>query len=188
MNMHRTVAASGVLALSTLLLPATISSTASSASRATARIALLERPATAADSLPPSVAKAIDTDEVDISTTRLAATRGSLQFFVAQGARGVCLIRVDGSDGFSYGATCASTLIAGGVYLASLDRQKGTMQLADVVPDDVTHASVAGATIGAQNNLVVTGDVPLGTPVAVVGASGTLRVPVAFRASVLPAG
>jgi hypothetical protein len=188
MNMHRTVAAAGVLTLTALLLPAAISSTAGSSPSANARIAVLERPAGPADALPPDVAKQIDAKEVDLSTTRLAATSGMVQYFVAQGTRGVCLIRVDGSTGPAYVATCASTLIAGGVYLASLDRQKGTMQLADVVPDDVTHASVAGSKVGAQNNLVLTGEVPIGTSVDVVGAAGPLHVPIAVSASALPTG
>jgi hypothetical protein len=188
MNMHRTVAVAGVLTLSALLLPAAISSTAGSSARSTASVALLERPAGPADALPPEIASQIDAKEVDLSTTRLAAASGTLQYFVAQGARGICLIRVDSSNGPAYAATCASTLIAGGVYLASLDRQKGTMEVADVVPDDVTHAAVAGSKVGAQNNLVVTGEIPIGTPVAVVGVAGALRVPIAVSAGVLPTG
>jgi hypothetical protein len=186
--MHRTAAVAGVLTLSALLLPAAISSSAGSSTRANESIAVLERPAGPADSLPPEVARQIDAKEVDLSTTRLAATSGVVQYFVAQGTRGICLIRLDGSNGPAYVATCANTLIAGGVFLASLDRQKGTMQVADVVPDDVTHARVAGSKVGAQNNLVLTGEVPLGASIEVVGSAGPLRVPIAVSASPLPAG
>jgi hypothetical protein len=188
MNMHRTLAVAGVLTTTALLLPAAISSSASSSSRSDARVALLERAAGPADALPPAVAKLIDAKEVDLSSTRLAGTRGTLQFFVAQGARGVCLIRVDDPRAPIYSATCASTLAAGGVYLASLDRAKGTMQLADVVPDDVTHASVEGTRIGAENNLVVTGEIAIGSAVDVVGPAGSERVPVAASASAIPTG
>jgi hypothetical protein len=178
MNMHRTLVVAGVLTSAALLLPAAISSTATSSPTSSASVALLERAATPADTLPAAVAKMIDAKEVDLSTTRLAAKTGTVQYFVAQGARGICLIRIDDPDAPVYGATCSSTLIAGGVYLASLDRQKGTMQLADVVPDDVTHASVEGAHVGASNNLVVTGDIPIGASIDVVSAAGAQHVPI----------
>ena len=183
--MHRTLAAASVLTIAALLLPAAVSSTASSAPVSNATVALLERPAGLADQLPPAVAKLVDAKEVDVSTVRLGATVGSQQFFVAQGARGLCLIRVDDPAEPAFTTTCASTLIAGGVYLASLDRSAGTMQLADVVPDDVTRASVAGKAVGVSNNLLVTGDIPIGASVSVIGASGPQQVPVGSSASTL---
>jgi hypothetical protein len=186
--MHRTLALFSLLALTTLLLPAGISPSARSAAGSTPRIALLERPARASDQLPPAVARAVDSAEVDVSTTRLGATSGSAQFFVAQGRRGICLIRVDDPAGPAFAWTCSSTLIAGGVYLASLDRNAGTMQVADVVPDDVKQATVDGAAVGVSNNVLVTEDVPINASVDVVGAAGAQRVPIPPRASVLPAG
>jgi hypothetical protein len=189
LNMHRTLALAALLTLAALLLPAGISSSARSAAGSKVSIALLDRPAVASDQLPPAVAKSINTTEVDISTTRLAAANGSLQYFVAQGRRGICLIRVEDQAAPAFATTCASTLIAGGVYLASLDRAAGTMQVADVVPDDVQRATVDGASVGVANNLVVTGDVPIRASLAVVGASGaTQRVPITLSASVLPTG
>jgi hypothetical protein len=188
MNMHRTLALAALLALTALLLPAGISSSARSAAGSNPRIALLERPARASDQLPAAVFKAVDTADVDISTTRLGATIGSVQYFVAQGKRGICLIRVDDPAGPTFATTCASTLISGGVYLASLDRNAGTMQVADVVPDDVKQAAVGGAAVGVSNNLLVTGDVPISASVDVVGAAGVQHVPIPRSTSVLPAG
>ena len=186
MTMHRTVAVAGVLTLSALLLPTAISSPARSATSADARVALLDRPARPADSVPAAVAAQIDAKEIDLSSSRLAAVRGTRQYYVARGARGLCLIQVD--EGPAYAATCASTLVAGGVYLATLDRQKGTMQLADVVPDDVTQASVAGAAVAAANNLVLADDVPIGAPVTVDAPTGSVAVPIGTGASVQPGG
>jgi hypothetical protein len=189
LTMHRTLALAALLSLAALLLPAGISSSARSAAGSKVSIALLDRSAVASDQLPPAVARAIDTTEVDTSTTRLGATSGSVQYFVAQGRRGICLIRVDDPVAPAFAATCASTLIAGGVYLASLDRAAGTMQVADVVPDDVKQATVDGAGVGVTNNLVVTGDVPLQASLAVIGATGAAqRVPITISASVLPGG
>ena len=184
--MHRTAALTALLTLSALLLPSAISSPARSATSGDGRIALLDRPAVPSDSVPPAVAAVIDAKEVDLSSSRLADERGGRQYFVARGARGLCLIRVDAVAG--YAASCASTLIAGGVYLASLDRQKGTMEVADVVPDDVTHASVAGSPTAAANNLVVVEDIPIGTAVDVEGPNGAVRVPIAARTPVPPRG
>ena len=93
LTMHRTLALAALLTLAALLLPAGISSSARSAAGSRVSIALLERPAVASDQLPPAVARGIDTTEVDTSTTRLGGTSGSVQYFVAQGKRGICLIR-----------------------------------------------------------------------------------------------
>lgn len=177
--MHRTLALAGTLSAAALLLPAGISSTAGSATSSSARLALLDRAAGADDQLPPAVAKQVNPKEVDLSTVRLGATSGSSQFFVAQGTRGVCLIRVDDPVAPAFTTTCASTLISGGVYLATVDRAAGTMQIADVVPDDVTAATVDGAPVPVSDNLLVTGDVPIDASVDLVGKSGTQPVPVA---------
>jgi hypothetical protein len=189
MNMHRTLALAATISAAALLLPAGISSTAGSATSSSARIALLDRPAGPADQLPPAVAKAVNTREVDVSTVRLGATSGSSQFYVAQGTRGVCLIRVDDPVAPAFSTTCASTLIAGGVYLASLDRIAGTMQVADVVPDDVTSASVDGKAVAVSGNVLVTADVPIGASVSVTSKSaGTQPVMLpSATASQLPA-
>jgi hypothetical protein len=189
MNMHRTLAFAATISAAALLLPAGISSTAGSATSSSARIALLDRPAGPDDQLPPAVAKAVNAKEVDVSTVRLGATSGSSRFYVAQGTRGVCLIRVDDPVAPAFSTTCASTLISGGVYLASLDRTAGTMQVADVVPDDVTSATVDGTPVPVSGNLLVTGDVRIGASVSVVSkSSGTQPVLVTPAAtSELPA-
>ncbi len=186
MNMQRTLALVVASAGGALLLPAGVSSSARSAASSRASIALLDRPAGAGDRLPAVVAKLVDSKEVDASTVRLGATSGSVQYFVAQGARGVCLIRVDDPVAPLFTTTCASTLIAGGVYLGTLDRAAGTMQLADVVPDDVTRATVDGEVVPVANNLLVTGDIPLDASVSVIGAAGAQRVPVSVSPSALP--
>ena len=188
--MQRTLALVAAIALAALLLPAAISSSARSAASSPARIALLDRPAGFGDQLPPAVAKRVDTREVDASTIRFGARSGdgSAQYYVAQGARGLCLIRVEDPLAPSFTTTCASTLIAGGVYLGTLDRQAGTMEVADIVPDDVTSASVDGKQLAVSNNLLVTGEIPLGSSISVIGASGAQRVPIVVRGSVLPTG
>jgi hypothetical protein len=188
MNMHRTLALAGTLSAAALLLPAGISSTAGSATSSSARLALLDRAPGPGDQLPPAVAKLVNTNEVDLSTVRLGATSGSSQFYVADGARGVCLIRVDDPAAPAFSTTCASTLISGGVYLASLDRAAGTMQIADVVPDDVSSASIDGTAVPVSGNVLVTGHVPIGASVNVIGKNGPQPVPVpAQAASDLPA-
>ena len=48
---------------------------------------------------------------------------------------------------------------------------------ADIVPDDVTRATVDGTPVGVENNLLVTGDIPLGATVEVIGSAGPQRVP-----------
>ena len=176
--MHRTLAVAAVATLATLLPAAGVSSSPSSAAGSDAGIALLDRPARAGDQLPPAVAKGIDRDEVDVSTIRLGAASGSLQFFVARGKRGLCLIRVDDPVTPAFTTTCASTLIAGGVYLASLDREAGTMQIADILPDDATRAWVDGKPVGVANNLLVTGDIPIGASIEVIGSGGDQHLPV----------
>jgi hypothetical protein len=186
MNMQRTLALIVASTGAALLLPAGVSSSARSAASSPASIALLERPAGPGDRLPPAVAKLVDVKEVDTSTVRLGATSGSVEYFVAQGARGLCLIRVDDPVSPNFTTTCASTLIAGGVYLGTLDRAGGTMQLADVVPDDVTSATVAGTRVPVTNNLLVTGDIPLGASVSVNGAAGAQRVPASVSPSAIP--
>ena len=186
--MHRTLALAGTISVAALLLPAGISSTAGSATSSSARIALLDRAAVAGDQLPPAVAKLVNTNEVDVSTVRLGATSGTSRFYVANGTRGVCLIRVDDPLVPAFTTTCASTLISGGVYLASLDRAAGTMQIADVVPDDVSSASINGASIPVSGNVLVTGNVPIGASVNLIGKSGSQLVPVPVEAaSSLPA-
>ena len=187
MNMQRLLALLAASAGAALLLPVGVSPSARSATSARASIALLERPAGFADQLPPAVAKLVDVQEVDTSTIRLGATSGSVRYFVAQGTRGLCLIRVDDPVGPVFTTTCASTLISGGVYLGTLDRAAGTMQIADIVPDDVTSASVDGKPVPVANNLLVTGDIPLDASVSVTGAAGTQRVPVTVGPSPLPA-
>jgi hypothetical protein len=178
MHMHRTVTLAGVATLATLLPASGVSSSPSSAAGPDAGIALLNRPPRAVDQLPPAVAKGIDANEVDVSSVRLGATSGSLQFFVARGKRGLCLIRVDDPIAPAFTTTCASTLIDGGVYLASLDRTAGTMQVADVLPDDVSSASVDGKPVAVANNLLVTGDIPIGASIDVIGAAGEQHVPI----------
>jgi hypothetical protein len=187
MNMQRMLALVVAGTGAALLLPAGVSPSARSATSARASLALLERPAGFTDRLPAAVAKLVDVQEVDTSTIRLGATSGSVQYFVAQGARGLCLIRVDDPVGPVFTTTCASTLIAGGVYLGTLDRAAGTMQIADIVPDDVASASVDGKTVPVANNLLVTGDIPLGAPVSVRGAAGVQRVPITVGPAPLPA-
>jgi hypothetical protein len=172
-----------------LVLAATAVGVSRSTAGSSVSIAPLERPAVASDELPAAVAKGINTTEVDISTTRLGATNGSVQYFVAQGRRGICLIRVDDPAAPVFATTCASTLLAGGVYLASLDRAAGTMQVADVVPDGVQQATVDGAGAGVANNLLVTGNVPMHASLAVIGPAGAAqRVPIAVGASVRSGG
>jgi hypothetical protein len=178
MHMHRTVTLVGVATLATLLPASHVSSSPSSAAGSDPAIALLDRPARAVDQLPPAVANGIDANEVDVSSVRLGATSGSLQFFVARGKRGLCLIRVDDPIAPAFTTTCASTLITGGVYLASLDRAAGTMQVADVLPDDVASASVGGKPVAVANNLLVTGDIPIGASIDVIGATGEQHVPI----------
>ena len=96
MNMQRTLALAAAITLAALLLPAAMSSSARSAASSPARIALLDRPAGFGDQLPPAVAKLVDAKEVDASTVRFGArSDGSAQYYVAQGTRGLCLIRVD---------------------------------------------------------------------------------------------
>lgn len=179
--MHRTLAGGSILALA-LVLPAGISSPAGSASRSVAKISLLDRAATPADALPAPVARLVDAKEVDGATVRLGATTLSAQFFVAQGTRGICLIRVDDPVAPVFTTTCASTLISGGVFLASIDRAQKTMQVADVVPDDVTSAIVGGSTTPVRGNLLVTSEIPLGSSISVVGASGAQPVPLGTSA------
>jgi hypothetical protein len=175
--MHRTLALVGALSLGVLLVPTAASPLAQSASSSDARVSLLDRPAAFADNLPPAVAKQIDPQEVDLSTARLATTDGSSQIFVAQGKRGLCLIRIDDptTSGFAY--TCASTLAAGGVYLAHVDRTIGTMQLADIVPDSVTSATIDGKPAGIAGNVLVADNVPIDATVTLVGTSGKQNVP-----------
>jgi hypothetical protein len=186
--MQRTLALAAAITLAALLLPAAISSSARSAASSQARIALLERPAGFGDQLPPAVAKLVDVQEVDASTVRLGATTDSAQYFVAQGTRGLCLIRVDDPVQPNFTTTCASTLIAGGVYLGTLDRAAGSMQVADIVPDDVTGASVDGSPAPVANNMLVTGDVPLAASVRVTAAAGAQRVPITIGPSTPVAG
>ena len=119
---------------------------------------------------------------------RLGASTGPLQFFVARGKRGLCLIRVDDPVAPAFATTCASTLITGGVYLASLDRSAGTMRIADIVPDDVTRASIDGTLVGVANNLLVSGDIPIGASIDLIGAGGQQHVPVSPSASAIPQG
>jgi hypothetical protein len=178
MNTYRTLAAAAAATLGALLLAADVSSSPGSAAGSDPGIALLERPARAADQLPPAVAKGIDANEVDVSTVRLGATYESLQFFVARGKRGLCLIRVDDPVAPAFTTTCASTLLAGGVYLASLDRTAGTMQIADILPDDVSGASVDGKPVAVTNNLLVAGDIPIGASIDVIGPGGEQHVPI----------
>jgi hypothetical protein len=187
MNMQRVLALVVASSGAALLLPAGVSSSARSATSSRPSIALLERPAGFADRLPPAVASLVDVQEVDTSTIRLGATSGSVQYFVAQGTRGLCLIRVDDPVGPVFTTTCAGTLIAGGVYLGSLDRAAATMQIADIVPDDVTSATVDGSPAPVANNMLVTGDIPLAASVSVTGAAGTQRVPITISPSTPPA-
>jgi hypothetical protein len=188
MNMQRTLALATAITLAALLLPAAVSSTASSATSSQVRIALLDRPATFGDQLPPAVSKLVDTKEVDVSTVRFGGRSGdgSAQYYVAQGTRGLCLIRVDDPAQPNFTTTCASTLIAGGVYLGTLDRQAGTMEIADIVPNDVTTATINGKQVPVSNNLLVTGAIPLDSSISVVGASGAQQVPIVVSGSVLP--
>jgi hypothetical protein len=186
MNMQRTLALVAAITLAALLLPATITSSARSAASSQVRIALLERPAGFGDQLPPAVARLVNVKEVDSSTVRLGATTDSAQYFVAQGTRGLCLIRVDDPVQPNFTTTCASTLIAGGVYLGTLDRAAGSMEIADVVPDDVTRATVDGKSVSVANNLLVTGDIPLDASVSVIGSAGAQRVPITVSALPLP--
>jgi hypothetical protein len=186
MHTHRTLAVAAVVILAALLPAAGVSFSPGSAGGSDPGIALLDRPALAVDQLPPAVAKAIDADEVDVSTVRLGASKGSLQFFVARGKRGLCLIRVDDPIAPAFTTTCASTLIAGGVYLASLDRTAGTMQIADIVPDDVSRASIDGTLVSVTNNLLVTGDIPIGASIELIGSAGEQQVPVRSSTSVIP--
>jgi hypothetical protein len=187
MNIQRTFGLVAAITCAALLLPAGISSSATSATSSRVSIALLDRPAGFGDQLPPAVARLVDVKEVDTSTIRLGATSGSVQYFVAQGARGLCLIRVDDPVGPLFTTTCASTLIAGGVYLGTLDRAAGSMQIADVVPDDVTSAIVDGTPVKVSNNLLVTGEIPLGASISVIGAAGAQRVPIAVSPTTIPA-
>jgi hypothetical protein len=78
-------------------------------------------------------------------------------------------------------------LIAGGVYLGTLDRAAGTLQIADVVLDDVTSTTVDGTPSKASNNLLVTGDIPLGAAISVIRAAGAQRVPIAASPTAIPA-
>jgi hypothetical protein len=187
MTMPRTLPLALAITLVTLVVPAGISSVASSAPSSDATVSLLDRPAAFGDSLPPAVAKGIDPQEVSLASVRLGATHGTQQFFVAKGTRGICLIRVDDPAAPEYVYTCASTLASGGVYLAHLDRDSGTMQLADVVPDGVTGASIDGRSVAIQNGLLVADDVPLGASVSLVGSQGTQSVPVPSAATPLSA-
>jgi hypothetical protein len=184
--MQRTLALAAAITLAALLLPAAISSSARSAASSQARIALLERPAGFGDQLPAAVAKLVDVKEVDASTVRLGATTDSAQYFVAHGTRGLCLIRVDDPIQPNFTTTCAGTLIAGGVFLGTLDRAAGSMEVADIVPDDVTRATVGGKSVSVANNLLVTGDIPIGASVSVIGSAGAQRVPLAVGALPLP--
>jgi hypothetical protein len=187
MTMPRTLALALVLTLAALVVPAGISNVADSATSSNASISLLDRPAAFGDSLPPSVAQGLDSREVDLSSVRFGGSDGSEQFFVAKGTRGLCLIRVDDPSAPAFTYTCASTLSSGGVYLAQLDRSSGTMQLADVVPDDVTQASIGGRTVGISNGVLVADDVPLGASVELVSPSGSQIVPLPTSASTQPA-
>jgi hypothetical protein len=179
MIMYRKLTVATALTLASLAVPAALSSPAGSASRSEADIALLQRPAVASDQLPPAVAKLVDTAEVDTTTVRLGAKAGTRQIFVAQGTRGLCLIQVDDPTGPAFVTTCASTLIAGGVYLASFDRAAGSMHVVDVVPDDVTSASVNGKVVPVSGNVLVTGSIPIGSTVELIGANGSQRIPIA---------
>jgi hypothetical protein len=109
MNIQRTFTLVVAMTCAALLLPAGISSSASSSASSRVSIALLDRPAAFGDQLPPAVAKLVDVKEVDASTTGLGATRGSVQYFVAQRARGLCLIRIDDPVGPVFTTTCASS-------------------------------------------------------------------------------
>ena len=176
------------LTAAALVVPAGISGVASSAPSSNATIALLERPAAFGDSLPPAVAKGIDPGEVDLSSVRLGASDGSQQFYVAKGTRGVCLIRVDDPAAPAFTYTCASTLANGGVYLDTLDRANGSMQLADVVPDGVTGASIDGKVVPISNGVLVADGVSLGASVTLLGASGSQPVPTPADTSAPPIG
>jgi hypothetical protein len=186
MNTHRILAATAVAAVAALLPAAGVSFSSGSGGGSDAPLAVLDRPARAVDELPPAVAQAIDADEVYVSTVRLGASKGSLQFFVARGTRGLCLIRVDDPIAPLFTTTCASTLVAGGVYLASLDRTAGTMQIADIVPDDVSGASIDGTLVSVANNLLVSGDIPIGASIDLIGSGGEQHVPVSPSASAIP--
>lgn len=175
--MPRTLALALALSLTALVAPASISTVADSASSSNATVSLLDRPEAFGDSLPPAVANGVDPREVDLSSVRLGARDGSEQFFVSKGTRGLCLIRVDDPAAPAFTYTCASTLAAGGVYLAELDRANGTMQLADVVPDDVTQASIDGKVVAIANGVLVADDVPIGASVKLVSPSGSQTVP-----------
>jgi hypothetical protein len=186
MTMPRTLQLALAITLVTLVVPAGVSSVASSATTSDATVSLLDRPATFGDALPPAVAKGVDPQEVDLASVRLGASRGTEQFYVAKGTRGLCLIRVDDPAAPAYVYTCASTLAAGGVYLAHLDRDSDTMELADIVPDDVTSASIDGKPVAVDNGLLVADDVPIGASVSLVGSRGAQSVPVPVAASPLP--
>jgi hypothetical protein len=188
MTMQRTLALALTLTAVALVVPAGISSIASSAPSSSATIALLERPAAFGDSLPPAVAKGIDPAEVDLSSARLAASDGSQQFYVAKGTRGLCLIRVDDPAAPAFTYTCASTLADGGVYLDSLDRANGSMQLADVVPDGVARASIDGKVVPVSNGILVADGVSLGASVTLLGSSGSQPVPTPAATSAPPIG
>lgn len=186
--MQRTLALALTLTAVALVVPAGISNIASSAPSSNATIALLERPAAVGDSLPPAVAKGIDPAEVDLSSARLGATNGSQQFYVAKGTRGLCLIRVDDPAAPAFTYTCASTLANGGVYLDTLDRGSGSMQLADVVPDGVTGASIDGKVVPISNGILVADGVSLGASVTLLGANGSQPVPTPADTSAPPIG
>ncbi len=186
--MQRTLALALALTLAALVVPAGVSNIASSASSSSATIALLQRPQAFGDSLPPAVAKGIDPGEVDLSTVRLGVSDGSQQFYVAKGTRGLCLIRVDDPAAPAFTYTCASTLANGGVYLDSLDRASGSMQLADVVPDGVTGASIDGKVVPIMNGVLVADGVTLGASVSLLSPSGSQPVPTPAATSAPPIG
>jgi len=52
------------------------------------------------------------------------------------------------------------------------------MQIADILPDDATRAWVDGKPVGVANNLLVTGDIPIGASIEVIGSGGDQHLPV----------
>jgi hypothetical protein len=186
MTMHRTLALVGALSLGVLLIPAEASPLAESASRSDASVSLLDRPAAFADVLPPAVAKQIDPAEVDLASVRLATTDNSAQIFVAQGKRGLCLIRVDDPTAGGFAYTCSSTVAAGGVYLEHIDRTAGTMQLTDIVPDSVTRATIDGKPAEVAGNVLVADNVPLGASVTLAGTDGIQNLPMPAQGTAVP--
>jgi hypothetical protein len=150
---------------------------------ASGKLAVLSRPATAQDALPPTALGPGAANIPDITAARLSTADGAKRIFVAPGRNGTdCLIVIDAAER-SAAVDCAdaNTLISGTIYISLPDSSTQTEDVIGIVSDGVPQVTgpegqatsvrdnvftldgMSGQTVTLTNDRGATSAVDLGT-------------------------